>query len=110
MALSIESQEIPGGRLLRIEGQVDLASIADLDSAITALIAARPVRVVLDLSQMTFISSLGIGSIVNLRNALVRHGGSVLVAAPQPMVAEAFRRVRLDDLLAVHDTLESALA
>ena len=110
MSLTCESQEIPGGQLLRIEGQVDLEAIAELDRAITRLTAARPGLVVIDLSRTSFISSLGIGSLLTLRKSIVGHGGSVRLGAPQPLVAEAFRRVRLYDVLDIHDTMESALA
>ena len=109
MAFTCAVEDIPGGCLLRMTGQADVAAVPDIERAFLQITTARPGLVVLDLSQLNFISSLGIGDLLNLRKALARHGGSVRCAAPQPMVAEAFRRVRLYDVLDIHDTLESVL-
>lgn len=109
LSFACEAEDLPGGCLLRMTGQADVAAIADMELAFLLRTAARPGLAVVDLSQMSFISSDGIGALLNLRKALARHGGSVRCAAPQPMVAEAFRRVRLYDVLDIHDTLESAL-
>lgn len=108
MALTCETEQTPSCHLLRLVGQADVGAIPDLEHAFTRLVAGRPRAVVVDLSQMSFISSLGIGSLLNLHKAIARHGGCVRCAAPQPLVAEAFRRVRLYDVLDIRDTLEAA--
>jgi anti-anti-sigma factor len=109
MSFACEAEDISGGCLLRISGQADAAAIPDMERAFLRRTAARPGLAVVDLSQMSFISSDGIGALLSLRKAVLGYGGTVRYAAPQPMVAEAFRRVRLYDVLDIHDTLESAL-
>ena len=98
-----------GGCLMRISGQADVTAVPELDHAFMRLTATRPGLAVVDISQMNFISSDGIGALLNLRKAVLGYGGTVRIAAPQPMVAKAFRRVRLYDVLDIRDTLESAL-
>ncbi len=108
MKLICETEQTPTHHLVRIVGNVDMAAVPELEQAFNRLVAARPGAVVLDLSQMSFIGSLGIGAIFHLHKAIVRYGGVVRFAAPQPMVADAFARVRLYEVLDVRDTLQSA--
>lgn len=109
MALTCQIEQTPTCHLLRLAGQADVSAMPDLEQALTRLIATRPKAVVVDLTQMSFISSLGIGTLLNLHKAITRHGGRIRCVAPQPMVAEAFRRVRLYDVLDIRDSLDSAL-
>lgn len=110
MAFTCIAEDVSGGVLLRLDGQLDVTAVPDFERDLLEITTAPPGLVVLDLSRMSFISSLGIGALLNLRKALGRHATSLRFAAPQPLVAEAFRRVRLYDVLDIRDTLESALA
>jgi len=108
MALTCEAEETPSCHLIRLVGEADGNEIPSLERAFTRALAARPDAVVVDLSGMTFMSSLGIGSLVTLHKEITRNGGRLRCAGPQPLVAEAFRRVRLYDLLDIRDSLEDA--
>lgn len=110
MGLVCSSEKIPGGCLLRVSGAVDALALPHLDKEFERLNADRHGLVVLDLSNMTFIGSLGMGSLLNLRKASAVHGGTVRLAAPQPLVADALRRVRLHEVFDIHDTVASAIA
>lgn len=110
MDLSCDCEDFVGGCILRIRGTADSATVPDLEQAFLRIAAARHPLVVLDLSRLDFISSLAMGSLVNLHKSVARDGGRLRCAALQPLVAEAFARVRLDDVIDTHETVESALA
>lgn len=109
MDLHCAAEDLPGVSILRIRGTADSATVPELDRAFDRLATAGHPLVVLDLSQVGFISSLAMGSLVTLHKAVTRRGGTLRCAALQPLVAEAFSRVRLNDLIEVRDTLDSAL-
>jgi len=66
--------------------------------------------VVVDLSAMTYISSVGLNFIVNRRVHLVQNDGDVTLVSPQPAIAKIFKMLGLYDVLRVTDTEEQAWA
>lgn len=109
MTLSCTVEDVAHGRLVCIRGQADTAAVAEIERAFLRVAAGRPRLVVLDLSEMSFVSSLAMGLLVTLHKAVTRQGGQLRLAAVQPLVAAAFARVRLLELLEVCDSVASAL-
>src|SRR5690349_4681021 len=54
-----------------------------------SLVDAGVKQIIVDCSQLQYISSYGIGLLVRLHNKLAKHGGDVKVAAPRSMVLHA---------------------
>ncbi len=69
----------------------------------------EPKLLVIDLSELEFICSLGLGGIVATHVHARRHGGKVVLVAPVPAVRELLEVTRLDTLMAVFDTMAEAL-
>lgn len=109
MSLMCTIEDLPQGCLVRIRGQADTAATAEIERAFLRVTAGRPRLVVLDLSEMSFVSSLAMGSLMNLHKSVTRQGGRVRLAAVQPFVAEAFARVRLPEIFEVCDSVASAI-
>ncbi len=66
-------------------------------------------RVVIDLSRLTFLSTMGISAIMNLHRALAEKGRELRIAATPPIIAGVFRNARLGELLSIYPTLSEAL-
>jgi anti-anti-sigma factor len=66
--------------------------------------------VVLDLTSLTFCSSLGMGCIVSLRRSLERSHCKTRLAAIQPDVLDSFKRAVILPLFEVFPTVEEAVA
>ena len=64
------------------EGELDIASVGDLRAARTDAAREGPGAVVVDLSQVTFIDSSGLGALVELHSRLRRSGRRLAVVAP----------------------------
>lgn len=109
MSLSCTVEEVLQGCLVCIRGQADTAAIAEIERAFLRVTAGGPRLTVLDLSEMSFISSLAMGSLMNLHKTVTRQGGRLRLAAVQPLVAEAFARIRLPEILEVCDSVAAAL-
>lgn len=109
MSLLCTVEDVSEGILVRIRGQADTAATAEIDRSFLRVTAGRPRLVVLDLSEMSFVSSLAMGSLMNLHRAVTRQGGRLRLAAVQPLVAEAFTRVRLPEVIEICDSVASAL-
>jgi anti-sigma B factor antagonist len=110
MSIEIHETEHPQGLLVKLQGEAGLAQIDTLSNHFMKIMARHPAKVVLDISQLGFIASAGMGALVSLERGLRRRGGKVYLAAPQPEVREAFYRARLQDIFTIVATVEAALS
>src|SRR5581483_4348048 len=96
------------GVVVRLGGELDLYNVDAVRAALAAAAGDRPACVVVDLSRVTFLDSTALGVLVEARAALPE--GALRLAAPQLEAMRALRVSGLDRHLAVHDTVEGALA
>jgi anti-sigma B factor antagonist len=107
--LQIELTQVNSVPVLYIRGEMRL-DVGNLERSLNRLSAGRPKFVVLDLSGLSFISSLGMGLLNAFRRGLHSHSGVTRIAAAQPDVLKALALCSLDKLFEMHPTLDSALA
>src|SRR5687768_7581598 len=74
--LEIQQADDPRGLTVRIAGHVDMRAAEALGDRLMPICAKRPPLVVLDLSGVTFIGSMGLGALVTFRKAVIRCAGS----------------------------------
>jgi anti-sigma B factor antagonist len=67
-------------------------------------------RIILDLSQLDYITSSVLGKFITLHRRLHRLGGAVVLCAIQPNVRESLRASRLLDYFQTADSVEDAHA
>lgn len=83
--LSISTTPASDGTLVRVVGEVDVSNASDLRDAVDAAIAAgKPVEV--DLAEVGYIDSTGIGVLVGASRRAEEAGIALSVANPQPNV------------------------
>ena len=90
------------------ESRIDAAVAIEFKDAMRAHTDDGPDLVILDLSQVDFIDSSGLGAIV----AAMKHMGSartLVLAGLTPTVEKVFRLTRMDSVFSLFSTLEGAL-
>ena len=104
--------ETTWGVLLRLEGEagVHAADRVQLTLILMRLVACPSALVVVDLSGLTFLSSLALGALVGFRRDLGRWGGRVKLAAVPPKIYESLQAARLHLLFDICATVEEARA
>ncbi len=93
-SFSVTSREIKCGRVFVLSGELDMATCQGLDEL---LVGPPGSLVVLDLSQLGFMDSSGIGAIHRARRKVIMDGGILVLARPQPMVHRVLQITGLDD-------------
>lgn len=68
---------------LRLAGELDLATADELDHTLTDVLSSAE-TVVLDLSDLTFMDSTGLASIITALNRADGHGAVLQIASPLP--------------------------
>ncbi len=85
--------------LLRIEGELDALSVADLRPTLDKLVAEGHRSVVVDLSALRMIDSSGVGSIVSLYKRIRAAGGQVVVRGAREQPLAILKLLRIDKVL-----------
>ena len=107
--LQVESKKTGKAVVVAIRGDAGMAFVGQLQQELSRVLEGKPELVVLDLTDLTFISSMGMGTLVSFRSGVGKVGGSVKLAALKPVLAEAFRRARLTEMFELFDSVDAAL-
>jgi anti-sigma B factor antagonist len=101
----------PGLAVLVVGGEVDYEVSPQLKARLMKAIKAGTRRLVLDLTDVSFIDSTAIGVIAGAVERLDEMGGgSVAVVSTHEKVMQIFEITGLDNVLTVHASREDALA
>jgi anti-anti-sigma factor len=95
--------------VVHVGGDAGVHNVDELERHLRPVMAMRPSLVVIDLSALSFVSSLGLGLMVELSRGVHRNGGHVRFAAAQPSVRDTIVKCRLDDVLALFPSVDAAL-
>jgi len=100
-----------GGRtaVLRLKGRLDVKTSPILLQK-AAEVQANGQNLVLNLSEVSFMGSSGIGALLVLVEQFQEQAGVVRLASPSPSVASVIKLLNLDRFLAVDPSEEKALA
>jgi len=75
-----------------------------MDNKLSGRIIARKKNTVLDLTEVSFLSSVGIRLFVKIAKALALEGKKLILASPRPMVKEVVDATGID----IHIQIESS--
>ena len=107
--LELQARQTPQGVVASLTGDASVDHVDQLEQHMRMLAEFPPGLLVLDLSGVTYISSIGLGVLIRFRNIINEKGGKMKLAALGPKIVDAFRTARLDSVFEVHPTVESAL-
>jgi anti-anti-sigma factor len=80
-------------------GRLDATTVGMVETPFTATVAASGKSVVLDLTGLEFLSSLGIRLLLSATRVVSRRGGKVVLFGAQPMVAEVLTAMALEQVM-----------
>ncbi len=96
---------------LRVSGEMDLSTVPAVErDGLNALADPAVLTLVLDLAEVTFIDSTGIGTLVRLRVAAESHDKRLILAAPSDAVLRVLALTSLSDVFTIEPPLSPASA
>ena len=101
--------DVPGVRLLALDGGLDHTNTADFVARMDQVLLAGPPRVVLDLGRLVYVSSWGLAALVRAHHRFCVRGGRVAFANLHSAVATLLRISRLDRLFDLYPTVGDAV-
>lgn len=97
-----------GVAVLRVGGDIDLATVPALEAAIDEALVERPTALVIDLSGVDFLASAGLQALVATHNN-VSESARFAVVANSAATSRPIQLTGLDQIFQLYPTLDEAL-
>jgi anti-anti-sigma factor len=94
--------------LIGLDGGLDSASIRDLNKGIDSLLDTGRCRIIVDCTNLNFVSSAGIGALVTLHRRITAADGQVKIAGATGSVFEVLELMNLGSILDLCPDVEHA--
>jgi anti-sigma B factor antagonist len=104
--MELIAEPTPAATVIRVNAsRIDAPTALQFKEDMRALTSSGSGRFVLDLAQVDFIDSSGLGAVVASMKQLLP-GQTLELAALQPVVEKVFRLTRMDTVFAIHDSAD----
>ncbi len=111
--MELTSRRLADAMILSPAGRIDHGSANDFRQALLdhlTMCAAEKARVVLDLSRVEYIASVGLRALMVASKQAKAQGSTFVLAELQPLVREIFEISKFTLVFTIHPTLREALA
>ncbi len=109
--MEITRREENGVPVLTLHGRLDQKSADALEAAAMEIGQAGDGRgLVIEMTGVDFIASVGIRALIRPAQALSRRGGRLAISNLQPQMGDFFKLTGLDQMFLIHRTTEEAVA
>ena len=96
--------------VLAVTGEIDLFTAPEFKQRMSALIDAGRSRLVVDLSETTFIDSSSLGVLIGAHRRLKLRGGALRVVCDNEAITKTFKITGLDGVFTLAPTIDKALS
>ena len=102
--------EMLDGGIKKIDlfGRMDIEGTLQIETNLALLSAVEKSFVVVDLSQVDYMASIGLGTLVNTAKFIRLRNGKMVLLNPQPNVALVLAKTQIDKVIPVYQTFEAA--
>jgi anti-sigma B factor antagonist len=96
-------------RIVSVEGEVDLFTAPEFRQRVFAPMARAVRRLIVDLSDTTFIDSAGLGVLIEAHRHLASRGGTMIVVCDHDAIVKTFRITGLDGVFTLASSVDDAV-
>lgn len=110
MEFSVAQQEVGGFPVVSIKGEIDVYSAPQLKDALTELIRPDSRAVVVDLTEVGFLDSTGLGALVAARTSATDADIRLPIVSDRDRILKLFRITGLDGVFEIYSSVDAAVA
>lgn len=96
--------------VLSLRGRLDATNAADLKDKVKDCLKKGRIHIVIDLAEIDFVDSSGLGSLVACLRTVNKAGGDIRIAAVQDRVRAVFELIRLHHVFDIYEDSDAAAA
>lgn len=103
--MKLSAQQLPAGLIIRVaEDRIDAAGAIQFKDRMREMVAGSTPVVILDLSQVAFLDSSGLGAVVSVLK-MIGPDRKLELSGLTPTVEKVFRLTRMDTIFTIHPGL-----
>ena len=110
MDLTLSTHEADGTTVVAVGGEIDVYTAPRLRDKFTELVAAGSYDIIVDMQNVEFLDSTGLGVLVGGLKKVRAHEGSLDLVCNQDRLPKIFRITGLAKVFVIHESAEAALA
>ena len=99
----------PETHVVSVAGEIDLFTAPEFKQRVSAPIDEGRTRIIVDLTDTTFIDSSSLGVLIGAHRRLRRLEGSLVIVVSNDAIVKTFRITGLDGVFTIVPTLDAAL-
>ena len=99
-----------GIRLIKLIGKLDVNGVGDVETKFVGYTAGREIPVLVDLSGVTYLSSVGIRLLLWTAKAVIENAGKFVMLNPTPLVADVLDVSGMKNVIPIYNDYDSAVA
>ena len=103
-------QKSPEGTVIILGGDVDLRQSPMFHAALVEIVNERPRRLILDLSEVPYMDSSGVGTLVEIFRRVSAYKGKMILFGLNPRVRSVFEITKLDKFFTIVENRDQAIA
>lgn len=108
--MSVVITEVSGVTKAELSGRLDTANVNQIETSFIAGIVPKAQHTVVDLTNVTFIASLGIRMLLSAARVLSRRDAKFVLYGASPAVMDVIETTALSDIITVLGTEDDAMA
>ena len=94
---------------IALSGRLDVSGVQQVERPFAALTAARGKPVLVDVSEVSFLASLGMRMFLSCAKTLKQHKTKMVLLNPQPLVEDALRSAGLTSVIPIEYDIDAAM-
>jgi len=91
----------PGVPVLLVRGEIDVASAPEFHASLSDLIGQGPEIIIVDMSEVSFIDSTGLGVLVGAEKQMRDAGQALRLVVTQPQIIRLLELTGLDEVFTI---------
>jgi anti-anti-sigma factor len=97
-------------KLIKLIGRLDIAGVGAIETDLSAHCSGENARVIVDLSSVEFLASIGIRLLTLNAKSVAGRGGRMVLLNPSPEIRDVLAITGVSAIIPVYEGLESAQA
>lgn len=108
--MKIEVEEMKDGAIIKLDGNIiGIPNETEFDNIIKNLVGQNKLNLVIDLGNISYINSTGLGIILRGYITIKNVGGSFKLASLNKKLRTLLQITKLDTIIEIHDSVQSAI-
>ena len=109
--MRLDYRELESGiRLIKLNGALDANGVNQVDVEFVRRCAGENVCVLVDLSKVNYISSIGVPLLINSAKSLARHGGKMALLKPKKFVEDTLELMGISLIIPIYHNFDTAVS